>query len=255
MNIFYIKHSGFLIETADCYYLFDYYTGDLPSLDCNKPILVFASHRHPDHYNPIIFSLLKAQNMQHITAVLSKDIPKKNYPADIPTLIVTFHQVYTLPYTDASLYTLHSTDQGVAFLIKCPEGIFYHAGDLNDWVWEEETEQYNKQMSGSYRHEIKLLKEYLHSCAMAVAEELSKNATGDVSEELSVDIAMLPLDPRQEQDYYRGMLYFLQQIATKKVFPMHYWERPDIIQRFVQEYPDYAKLIENTEAFCQSDAV
>ena len=51
MQITYIYHSGFLVETAECYYLFDYYKGTLPPLKSDKPILVFASHSHGDHYN------------------------------------------------------------------------------------------------------------------------------------------------------------------------------------------------------------
>lgn len=143
-------------------------------------------------------------------------------------LTVTLHQTYDLPF-GGQLYTLHSTDQGVAFFIKCSEGCIYHAGDLNDWVWEGESEQYNKQMTGNYRHEINLLK--------------------DMLEGTSLDAAFLPLDPRQGKDYYRGMLYFLQKISTKKVFPMHYWERPEIIQQFLQEYPVYKDIVENTEEF------
>lgn len=226
MKITYICHSGFLIETSECYYLFDYFKGSLPTLDVNKPILVFASHRHPDHYNPVIFEKLAKMGMKLVTAVLSKDIPKRNYPSDVDVMTVTFYQSYELPY-GGQVSTLHSTDQGVAFLIRCTEGILYHAGDLNDWVWEGETEHYNKQMTGSYRHEIKLLKEMLVNTA--------------------VDIAMLPLDPRQEKDYYRGMLYFLQTINTKKVFPMHYWEKPEVIQQFIEEYPDHTEIVQNTE--------
>lgn len=225
MKITYICHSGFLIETAECYYLFDYYKGGLPKLNPRKPILVFASHRHPDHYNPGVFDKLTEQGMEQVTAVLSKDIPRKSYPSGAEVLTVTFHQSYELPYHGGQLHTLHSTDQGVAFLIRCPEGTIYHAGDLNDWVWEGETEQYNRQMTGSYRHEIKRLKEMLDG--------------------ISVDVAFLPLDPRQEKDYYRGMLYFLQQIPTKKAYPMHYWERPEIIRQFIQEYPEYQEIIQS----------
>ena len=227
MKINYIQHSGFLVETAECYYLFDYYMGTLPALNPDKPILVFASHRHPDHYNPVIFEKLTELGMKQLTAVLSKDIPKKSYPDGIEILTVTFHQCYELPYGGGRLHTLLSTDEGVAFFIRCAEGNFYHAGDLNDWVWEGETDRYNKQMTGSYRHEIQLLKEVL----------------GDAP----VDAAMLPLDPRQEKDYYRGMLYFLQKISTKKAFPMHYWGKPEIIQRFIQEYPAYQEIVQNTE--------
>ncbi len=229
MNTTYICHSGFLVETEKCYYIFDYFKGTLPNLKPDKPILAFASHRHPDHYNPIIFDKLAALEMKQITAILSKDIPKKRYPSDTEVLTVTFHQSYELPYDGGQLHTLHSTDQGVAFLIQCEKGIIYHAGDLNDWVWDGETEQCNKQMTGSYRHEIKLLKEILGNTP--------------------VDIAFVPLDPRQEKNYDRGMLYFLQTIKTKQVFPMHYWEKPDVIQKFLQKYPDYHEIVQDTEAF------
>lgn len=218
MKITYIYHSGFLVETGDCYYLFDYYKGALPPMQTDKPILVFASHSHRDHYNPEIFVLLKELGMKHITAVLAKDISPKKYPENIPVVKVTFHQTYELPHS-TTLETLLSTDAGVAFLLNCPEGTIYHAGDLNDWVWEGETEQYNRQMTGSYRHEIDLLKNK------------------------KIDIAFLPLDPRQEQNYANGILYFLKKVHVNKVYPMHYWEKPEIIDKFINEHPQYTPQI------------
>ena len=113
----------------------------------------------------------------------------------------------------------------MAFLVQCPEGNIYHAGDLNDWVWEEESEQYNKQMTGNYRHEIDLIQ----------GEE--------------IDLAFLPLDPRQGKDYARGILYFLKKVRVGKVFPMHYWEQPEVIKQFLSEYPEYREIIEYTEEY------
>ena len=124
---------------------------------------------------------------------------------------------------DTTLQTLLSTDEGVAFLLHCPEGTIYHAGDLNDWVWEGEPEQCNKQMTGSYRHEINLLKD------------------------TPIDVSFIPLDPRQEKDYANGMLYFLKKVKVSKVYPMHYWEQPDIIDKFLLEYPEYHDMIIKTE--------
>lgn len=51
---------------------------------------------------------------------------------------------------------------GVAFLIEDKEKIIYHAGDLNDWVWEEESDSYNEQMTIDYRKQINLLPEKLN---------------------------------------------------------------------------------------------
>lgn len=226
MNITYIDHSGFLIETAACYYLFDYYKGILPALSPEKPILVFASHGHSDHYNPEIFHILRDIGMKQITAVLSKDIPAVKYPDGIPVTKVTFHQTYELP-CNTTVKTLHSTDAGVAFLVICPEGTLYHAGDLHDWVWEGEPEQENKQMTGSYRHEIDLL--------------------SGILEGGTLDSAFLPLDPRQEKDYAHGILYFLKKIKVRTVYPMHYWGQPEIIGKFLGEYPEHKELIISTQ--------
>lgn len=222
MKTTYIYHSGFLTETKDCYYLFDYYRGELPPLDPDKPIFVFASHVHQDHYNREIFEILRQRGMQTVTALLAKDIPAKKYPQDTQVLRILSHRQYELS-CQTSVETLQSTDAGVAFLVRCREGVLYHAGDLNDWVWAQESEQYNRQMTGSYRHEIDLLKN------------------------TEIDTAFLPLDPRQEKDYARGLLYFLQTVKVKKIFPMHYWDRPETIQQFLREYPQYREIIQNTE--------
>lgn len=223
MKITYIYHSGFLVETEECYYLFDYYRGNLPVLDKDKPIFVFCSHAHQDHYNKKIFSILEKQGMRQITAVLSKDISPRKYPSeDVNIVRVKFYEEYELP-CNTIVRTLHSTDAGVAFLITCKEGRIYHAGDLNDWVWEGEPERENRQMTGSYRHEIQGLKD------------------------ISIDVAFLPLDPRQEKYYAEGMLYFLRTVSVKKVFPMHYWEQPEIVEKFLVEYPMYCDKIELTE--------
>lgn len=232
MQITYIGHSGFLAETTFCYYLFDYYKGTLPPLNPDKPILVFSSHAHQDHYNPEIFKILKSMGMQQITAVLSKDIPVKKYPRDmenITCITVTFHQTYELP-CGTTLRTLLSTDVGVAFLLQNPEGTIYHAGDLNDWVWDGEPEQDNRQMTGSYRHEIDLLASY--------QKEYLDN--------LPIDTAFIPLDPRQEEYYAGGILYFLKKIRVSNVYPMHFWDQPEIIHQFLKEYPEYTHLIKIT---------
>ena len=158
MTITYIYHSCFLIETPDCYYLFDYYKGALPELITKKPIFVFSSHRHEDHYNPEIFSMLCDRGIREIYAILPNDIPVKHYPeADVEIIKVYHSQEYTLP-CGTYLKTLLSTDRGVAFLLQCKEGTLYHAGDLNDWGMETDTEQQRKQMRGSYRAQITKLK-------------------------------------------------------------------------------------------------
>lgn len=219
MDITFIYHSCFLVETAECYYLFDYYKGKLPPLDTDKPMLVFASHSHQDHYNPALFSLLREMGMKKIGAVLSNDIKSKNYPAggllSPEHIFKVYHsQEYELP-CHTRIRTLLSTDSGVAFLLTCPEGTFYHAGDLNDWITEDTPEAERRQMTGSFRAALRPLKD------------------------ISIDYACLPLDPHLGCHYADGFLYFLKNINAKKVYPMHFWDKPEIVTQFLKEYPEY----------------
>ena len=223
MNITYIQHSCFLIETEGFYYLFDYFKGTLPEMDVTKPIQVLSSHGHSDHYNPEIFPLLKNIGMQNIRAVLSDDI---SAPANVDVLLVAPGKDYDLG-PQHKLTTFQSTDLGVAFLIEDGQELFYHAGDLNDWVWEGEPDTYNEEMTRNYRKEIALL-----------AQALGRR---------TIDTAFVVLDPRQEKDYDRGLCHFLENIRVKQVYPMHYWGKPGIMDTFLAEHPAYSSQIQKTE--------
>lgn len=72
MKVTYIHHDGFLVECRDRYLLFDYYQGEIPEMDPEKPLYVFASHRHGDHFVPDIFLL--AEKYSKIHYILAKDI-------------------------------------------------------------------------------------------------------------------------------------------------------------------------------------
>lgn len=243
MKVSHIYHSGILAETEACYYLFDYYKGVLPSLDTRKPVLVFASHSHPDHYAPVVFQMLEDMNMEHVIAVLPNEIKAKKYPtgfrlfpetmtsteentdANAPSpmpsrsIVKVYHdREYDLPCR-THIKTLLSTDAGVAFLLTCPEGVFYHAGDLNDWITDDMPEHAQKQMTGSYRASLRGLKG------------------------ISIDVACLPLDPRLGTHYADGFLYFLEHYNAKKVCPIHYGDRLEIVSRFLEEHPKYRDTI------------
>ena len=212
MTVTYIHHSSFLVETRKFYYLFDYESGDLPALNPEKPIFVLSSHSHGDHYNPAVFQKLSGMALR---AVLSDDIPA---PQRVDTLPVSPNREYALG-PNQKLTTFRSTDEGVAFLLEEEEGLIYHAGDLQDWVWAEEPDDWNRDMTAAYRKEIGLL-----------AETLGQRP---------LDLAFLVLDPRQEADYARGITYFLDRIPAGTVYPMHYWDDPSIIEKFLREYPQY----------------
>ena len=222
MKITYINHSGFLVETEECYYIFDYYKGEIPSLDKSKETIVFCSHFHQDHFNPKIFEILDDMGVSY-QAVLAKDIGKKKYPAGVKVTTTYHDQTYILD-NGTKVTTLLSTDSGVAFIVKTSEGAIYHAGDLNDWYWEGEPEADNRHMTSMYRAEIDKIKG------------------------THFDVAFVPLDPRQGEHYADGMLYFLEHVDCNAVFPMHYWNEPSVIDRFISEYPQYKSRIKYTES-------
>lgn len=223
MNVTYIHHSCFLVETDRFYYLFDYAEGQLPAMDATKPVFVLASHGHADHYHPDVFPLLKELGMEQIRAVLSEDIAP---PAGINALRVFPGEKYDLG-DQQTLTAFRSTDLGVAFLIEDRQTLIYHAGDLNDWVWDEESDAYNQEMTENYRRQIDLLSETL--------------------DHRGIDAAFVVLDPRQEKDYDRGMLYFLEKISANRIFPMHYWGNLSIMDTFLREHPEYGSRIQRTE--------
>ena len=223
MNVTYIHHSGFLVETDRFYYLFDYEKGSLPKIDTAKPIFVLSSHSHYDHYNPEVFSLLEEAGMQDIRAILSDDIEA---PGNRNVLSVAPGKEYNLG-PQQTLTTFRSTDLGVAFLLEDQGKLIYHAGDLNDWVWEGEPEDDNREMTANYREEIRLLSGKL--------------------QHREIDVAFVVLDPRQERDYDRGLCYFLEHIPAKAVYPMHYWDDPSILATFLKDHPEYQSQIRKTE--------
>lgn len=221
MKVTYLDHSGFLLELEDRYYVFDYYKGELPLLDKEKEVLVFCSHAHGDHYNPKIFDLLDERGMRY-RAVLANDINDEKRLSKIERSFVASDQRYQLE-SGILVETLLSNDSGVAFIVSSDEGIVYHGGDLNDWYWEGEPEEENRELRSIFHAEIEKIKGR------------------------HFDIAFVPLDPRLEAHYADGLLYFLERVDCNAVFPIHYWGEPEVIRRFLTEYPQYAARIKNTE--------
>ena len=221
MRVTFLAHSGFAVELEQVCLLFDWWKGELPPLSADKPLLVFASHRHEDHFNPQIFGILEDMGMTY-QAVLANDIRKRNHLSDMKITYVYHDQTYNLD-NETKVYTLLSNDSGVAFIVKTKEGTIYHAGDLNDWYWDGEPKPDNQRLTSAYRAEIRKIKG------------------------MHFDAAFVPLDPRQGNHCANGILYFLKNVDCNVIFPMHYWNDANVIKRFITEYPQYKSRIKNTE--------
>lgn len=210
MKVTFIGHSSFFIEWPECIWLFDYYEGTLPDIPEDKPLFIFVSHFHADHFNPAIFRLQAPAGTHYI---LSHDVIRHRKPKFLPENLYTMRPDELLTLRAGSetfqIHTLRSTDFGVAFLIRFHEKWVYHAGDLNWWVWKEESRQYNNNMTANFKKYTRPL--------------------------LGLDLyaAFLPLDPRQEEWYDKGMLYILENTRTSHAFPMHFWKDYSVTDRFL----------------------
>ena len=205
IKVTYLDHSGFLVELEDAYFLFDYYKGRLPQIDLEKKMFVFVSHVHHDHYRKDIFNLRK--HFREIRYVLSSDIEIKAEKD-----IVQMQPNEKKEVMGAEIRTLRSTDEGVAFVVHYAGKTIYHAGDLNWWHWEGEPKSWNRNMEVNFKREI------------------------DSMKGRKIDIAFVPLDPRQEEAYYMGMDYFIKNVGANEIYPMHFWGEPRIIDRYKSEY-------------------
>ncbi len=212
MKITYVHHSAFLADLSSAALLFDYTQGILPDLDTNKPLFIFASHRHGDHYSNKIFDLGNGSREVHY--VLSDDISGKKIGEEQRSHIsfVKPGETLTLSYGTGGnlaleITTFQSTDEGVAFLIKVDGTVIYHAGDLNNWRWEGEPEEWNRNMAKNYSLEVDKL-------------------AGE-----KIDSAFLPLDPRQEKNFYLGFDEFMRKAEVLHAFPMHCWDDYSVIGR------------------------
>lgn len=192
-KITFIYHSGFSVELNDCSMLFDYWKGNIPVFDDNKPLYVFSSHAHADHFNPEIFKL--RDRYKDIVYILSDDIH-----AGDASDIVWVKEELEYQIKDINVTTFHSTDEGVAFYVRTKDLSIMFFGDLNWWHWEDESDTFNREQEIGYKKEI------------------------DKMKDLDIDIALGPaLDKRLKPNHWWGIDYFLRHTNAKKVFPMHFF--------------------------------
>lgn len=220
----YLRHDGFVLQTDNYVFIFDYYddrsSGNIREagygvigddiLKLHKSIYVFVSHSHGDHYNKVIFNWRDVNPDIHY--VLSSDT---GYSGNMKNVFM-ISEDQSITTEGISIRALGSTDEGVSFLVKADGLTIFHAGDLNWWHWKDENDDYNKKMSEDYKYQI-----------------------GKLSGE-KVDIAFFPVDPRLEEYYSKGGEYFIEKVAPKLFIPMHFWDKYSITE-------DFADLMRNSD--------
>jgi len=220
-KIHYLYHSGFAVQTKDHFLVFDYYNDKpCPSKEGlaggvitakeiaahNNP-LVFVSHEHGDHYNPVILEWQKLN--PNIRYIISSDVPAKGEK------IHSLKPYEKLELDDMSIKAFGSTDQGVSFLLSVDGIDIFHAGDLNWWHWKDESTEEEIKLS-----EQDFLKEMKHIVGNRI------------------DIAFFPVDPRLGSEYYLGAERFISLMKPAMLVPMHFSDNYEAATEFALRAQD-----------------
>ena len=140
MKLTYIYHSCFAIEGEWFTIILDYFKdagGIVHDYLLTRPgkFYVMATHFHPDHFNPEV--LRWKEERPDIIYIFSKDILKHRRAGKEDALYLKKLDVYEDDTIRVKAYG--STDVGVSFLIEAEDKKIFHAGDLNNWHWNEES--------------------------------------------------------------------------------------------------------------------
>ena len=218
MTLDYIYHSGFAIEMEGVTVIIDYYK-DSSETEHNRGIVhdyllqrpgklyVLATHFHPDHFNREI--LTWKEQRPDIQYIFSKDILKSHRAKAEDAFYIKKGETYE--DDTIRIDAFGSTDIGSSFLLHLQDWSIFHAGDLNNWHWKDEsTPQEVAEAEGNYLKELDI-----------IATETSV-----------MDLVMFPVDPRLSTDFMRGAQQFIDRIKTSVFVPMHFWERPAEVMAF-----------------------
>lgn len=223
LKVTYLDHSGFAVTAPSAIMVFDYYKDPDKKLekvlsespDPETPVIFFVSHHHPDHFNTSIFELAQNRKRTYVLSndIFSKLVPKKGLSVAWMSAGDTIESIPGL----SSVHAYASTDVGVSFLVTLPSGeTIFHAGDLNDWRWtEDSTPQEQKRMEQKFNTIVSRI---------AAAHP-------------TIDIVMFPVDARLGDDFARGAQTFLSAVKTGYFFPMHFWGEPQKACEFASYIP------------------
>lgn len=225
MKITYLYNSGFALSWPDHLVIIDY-CKDTPGkgladgvirpedLCGYKYVTVLASHGHSDHFNPCILEWAKQRRIRY---VFGYDIAQKKLKAEATYL----RPGQSVSLGDLDITAYGSTDEGVSFHLRKKDISIFHAGDLNNWHWQEEsTPQEIAEAGAWFQRELDVIR--LHA--------------------LPLDITFFPIDPRMKTDIYRGALQFAEATHTTRLIPMHFGSQLPLTRKFLNAISPYSWL-------------
>lgn len=218
IELTYIFHSGFLLESDRCILVFDYWMdpmGIMPKRIArrgDKHLYVLASHFHEDHFNREIFDW-RSRLGSDVTYILSKDI-LRHRRAGREEADVWMAKGATWTDGRIKVTATGSNDSGVSWMVEVDGRRIFHAGDLCNW--------YARFLAdGTPDGEIHT-EEF--GTIDPVAEE--KRFLGELKDirkrSDSFDIVMFPVDGRIGNGYTLGARQFIERFRVGLFVPMHF---------------------------------
>ena len=216
--IYYIYHSGFVLELEKSILIFDFYR--IPTDKKNeeesfiskfikrtdKKVYVFSSHSHSDHFNKEILKWLNLN--ENIKYILSDDIKIHKHKNFYFT-----KEGDSFELDNLKISTFGSTDLGSSFYVNVEDKNIFHSGDLHLWHWEDDTAEEEKTMYNAYMSELEKIK------------KLDR-----------IDIAFVPVDPRLGVNTLEGVELFYKVLKPKLIVPMHFSDDYSQMKNFIENF-------------------
>lgn len=252
--LYYIWHDCFVYRGKEAVIVFDYYSGAaqafchsnglfvdfLRQIVANQgndlPVYMLVSHHHKDHFTRDIFGW--AGLMPRVHYVISKDTERAvrylfkrggtyNGPFKVnPEQVTVLKEGERYDDGVVKVSAFGSTDIGNSYVVEVDGLTLFHAGDLNAWVWKDESTQ----------TEIEAAISGFKSKLTPVSNAFPR-----------LDCAMFPVDKRIGRDCWEGARIFVRTINAGLFVPMHFClyandrERIDFI-RNATRFGDYANV-------------
>lgn len=216
MTLTYIFHSCFVLEAEKSILIFDYWLdpgGVMPQfLQKDKPLYVFSSHFHEDHFNKEIFDWKKQRG--GVTYILSKDI-LRHRRANKEDADVWLAKSGSWSDGLVSVKATGSTDVGVSWIVEAEGKRVFHAGDLNNW--------YARFLPDAVPGQTIYSEEFQENIDPIAHEKQYLGELKDIKKVTDCfDLVMFPIDGRIGNGYTLGGRQFIDRFKVGLFVPMHF---------------------------------
>lgn len=176
----------------------------------HERVWVLVSHHHKDHFVRKIFDWCR--DWPEVHYVISRDTADMmSYRLRSDALWankrIPESQVTVLEPDETwsdGLLTVHafgSTDIGNSYVVEGGGLKVFHAGDLNAWIWKDESTE------EEVNEELKKYEDILETIAVEFPR---------------LDVTMMPVDSRIGSEYYTGARMLVRRIDVDLFIPMHF---------------------------------